>query len=186
MWHPWVQWYQAFSQRGVWVSFRHPIADLDTLISIFCVYNAMGWQRIGHAIHPKCFWTPNSKILAKAVNGTWGYHMVHQIQKKKNTIIKLVRGETRIRNKELGKKNNEEKMFEVDVDLARLPSRCLGRELSRPWWWMTVSHNATYPKNILGKRSKDLSANLTAEGRSKKPALMSLKCLKSLLFLPLL
>ena len=44
---------------------------LDTLLSIFVVYIAMGWKGIGHPIHPKCvyIWTPNSEILAKALVG---------------------------------------------------------------------------------------------------------------------
>ena len=45
---------QVFSQRGVRVSFGHPIADFGhPNIQIF-VYNAMGWKGIGHPIHPKC------------------------------------------------------------------------------------------------------------------------------------
>ena len=49
---------QAFSQRGVRVSFGHPIADFgDTLISIFLCIT----QRDVY------FWTPNSEILAKAL-----------------------------------------------------------------------------------------------------------------------
>ena len=37
---------------------------LDTLILVVCMYNAMGWKGIGHPIH---FWTPNSEILAEAL-----------------------------------------------------------------------------------------------------------------------
>ena len=67
---------QAFSQRGVRVSFGHPIADFEhPNIHIF-VYNAMGWKGIGHPIHHKCvfslFWTPNSEILAKTRGGGGG------------------------------------------------------------------------------------------------------------------
>ena len=41
---------QAFSQRGVRVSFGHPIAPFWTHpdIHIFFVYNAMGWKGFGH------------------------------------------------------------------------------------------------------------------------------------------
>ena len=46
-----------------------PIADFGhPNIHFFCVYNAMGRNRIGHPIHPKCvFLIPNSEILAKAL-----------------------------------------------------------------------------------------------------------------------
>ena len=58
---------QAFSQRGVRVSFGHPIADFGHPNIHICVYNAMGWKGIGHPIHPKyAFWAPYSDILAKS------------------------------------------------------------------------------------------------------------------------
>ena len=60
---------QAFSQRGVRVSFGHPFAEFGhPNIHIF-VYNAMGCKGIGHPIHPNVyFWTPNFEILAKALD----------------------------------------------------------------------------------------------------------------------
>ena len=45
---------QAFSQRGVRMSLDTLLLNLDTLISISFVYNAMGWTGIGDPIHPKC------------------------------------------------------------------------------------------------------------------------------------
>ena len=46
-----LSWLQAFSQKGVWVSFGHPIADFGhPNIHIFFVYYAMGWIGNEHPI----------------------------------------------------------------------------------------------------------------------------------------
>ena len=56
--------FQAFSQRGIRVTFGHPIADFGHPNPYFFVYNAMRWKGIGHPILPKCvfldtqFWNP--------------------------------------------------------------------------------------------------------------------------------
>ena len=68
-----MHWHQAFSQRGVRVSFGHTIADFGHPNIHFFFY-AVGWKGIGHPIHPKCAFfdvhvhIPNSEILAKAMS----------------------------------------------------------------------------------------------------------------------
>ena len=57
---------QAFSQRGIWVSFGHHIADFGhPNIHIFCL-KIMQWNENNWTPNVY-FWTPNSEVLAKAL-----------------------------------------------------------------------------------------------------------------------
>ena len=68
--------HQAFGQRGVRVSFGHPIADFGhPNIHIFCVWDEKELDTQFTPIKSPnvYFWTPNSKILAKALHNTFGF-----------------------------------------------------------------------------------------------------------------
>ena len=77
---------QAFSQRGVPVSFRHPIADFGHPNIHICLC-IMQWdeKELDTQFTPNVyFWTPNSEILAKALFTGYMLHLLAEIQKVQN------------------------------------------------------------------------------------------------------
>ena len=62
---------QNFSQRGVWLSFGHPMADFGhPNIHIFLCIMQWDDKALYTQFTPNVyFWTPDSEILAKALGG---------------------------------------------------------------------------------------------------------------------